>query len=75
MSTHSTRSRNRSSPNPTETRQTAEPGCAVAGNFGLAGTAGWPAVSGMTLSFAYQNARSVPGSSLLTRKLRKKKPK
>jgi hypothetical protein len=29
----------------------------------------------MTLSFAYQNARSLPGSILLTRKLRKKKPK
>ena len=33
-------------PTPTKPRQTAEPGRAVAGNFGLAGTAGWPAVSG-----------------------------
>jgi hypothetical protein len=62
-------------PTPTKPRQTAEPGCAVAGNFGLAGTAGWPRSERMTLSFAYQNARSVPGSILLTRKLRKKKPK
>jgi hypothetical protein len=47
----------------------------VAGKLRASCTVGLARGERMTLSLAYQNARSVPGSILLTRKLRKKKPK